>query len=146
MTTMEARNALVDVDLEEAYRFGRLMGFTHAIETPFQLFTRALDWAFEQGEQEIPLEEWDELRKIQEEHKRSSGPSHVAEGCGNVHRLDVNRTWEELKQLMCERSSGPIHVVVGGSAAQEADEWIRTSVWILEELADGHQGRWRWVV
>jgi hypothetical protein len=49
-----------------------------------------------------------------------------------VH-LNVNRTWGELRQLMCEGSSGPSYVDLGWSDAQEADEWIRTSVLILEE-------------
>jgi hypothetical protein len=48
--------------------------------------------------------------------------------------VTLNQIWEELKELMCERSSGPSHVVDGGGAAQKVDEWIRTSVWIPEEL------------
>jgi hypothetical protein len=122
MTTTEARNTLIDVDIEEALRFAPLVGFTHTYETPIWFFTWALDWAFgrdQVDEQEIPLEEqlrmWekDELRKIQEEHERSSGPSHV---------------------------------VVGSGAEQKADEWILTSVWISKDWWDGYQGGWYCVV
>jgi hypothetical protein len=61
---------------------------------------------------------------------------HSYEILSSVH-WNWNRTWEELRQLMCERSTGPSHVDVGGGAAQIADDWIRTSVWILEELMGG---------
>jgi hypothetical protein len=139
MTTTEARNALIDVEIEEAFQAEQWTGFTQTNELPCQAFTWALDWAFERDEHENPLAEqmklWEqnELRKIREEDKRSSGLSHVDVGGGDVH-LNVNRTWEELTQVMCERSSGPNHVVDGGCVAQEAYESIRISVRILEEL------------
>jgi hypothetical protein len=53
----------------------------------------------------------------------------------------VTRTWAELIQLMRERSSGPSHVDVGGGAAHGADEWIRTSVWMIKELGAGYRER-----
>jgi hypothetical protein len=40
----------------------------------------------------------------------------------------VNRTWEELRQLMCNRSSGLSHAEVGGGAAEELDQWIHDFV------------------
>jgi hypothetical protein len=55
------------------------------------------------------------------------------------------RIWEqdETRKIRDEheRSSGPSHVVVGGNAAQQPDEWLRTTVWVLDEIGGGNQGR-----
>jgi hypothetical protein len=69
MTRVEARN-IWDTNIEEAFRFEQLMGYTPTYETPFRLFTWALDWAFgeELNDGEISLSDqmrmWerDELR------------------------------------------------------------------------------------
>jgi hypothetical protein len=74
MSDTDARNA-VTLEIEEAYRFEQLMGNVHPYETPFRLFTCAMDWEF--GEElndsegsladQMKMWEQDELRKMQEQ-------------------------------------------------------------------------------
>jgi hypothetical protein len=92
------------------------------------------------------IREQDELKKVHEERERSFGRGQDGAEDGAVHHTDLNQIYEELRRLMCERSSGPSRIVVGGGVAQQRDEWIRTSVWILDELGGGHHGGWHCVV
>jgi hypothetical protein len=62
MSSTEARNALLDLEIEEAFRFEQLSGFVHAYETPLRLFTWALDWTFGEDQNESEFSLADEMR------------------------------------------------------------------------------------
>jgi hypothetical protein len=131
------------------------MGNTVTFEPGYRVFTWALDWAFDEAmnEEEIPLAvlmkmwEEDEMRKMQEEglrspltHWRTLNVEEQEKG------LDLNRLYEELRSLGRDRHTrrGQEQEQVGREG--RPDEWIRTSVWILEELGrnsqvDGFQER-----
>jgi hypothetical protein len=107
-----------------------------------------MDWAFseETPDDEIPLAvqmrlwEEDELRKMQEEGIRSPFTQWRTRNENEPDEgLNLGRLYEELRPLGRDR-----HTRMGQDQEQvgrewQPDEWIRTSVWILEELGGGHQ-------
>jgi hypothetical protein len=148
MADEDAQRELSFLSFEDWFRFEQLMGNTSRIEPTFRVFTWAMDWAFseEANDDEIPLPvqmrmwEEDELRKMQEEGIRSlftqwrtRKEEELEEG------LNLGRLYEELRRLSRDR-----HTRVDQDQEQvgrewQPDEWIRTSVWILEEIGGGHQ-------
>jgi hypothetical protein len=124
------------------------MGCVVTVEPAFRVFTWAMDWAFEEStsEEEIPLAvqmrlwEEDEKRKMQEEGIRSPFTKWRARNVEEPDEgLNLGRLYEELRSLGRDR-----HTRIGQEQEQvgrewQPDEWIRTSVWILEELGGGHQ-------
>jgi hypothetical protein len=131
------------LEIEEAFRFEQLMGNTVTFEPGYRVFTWAMDWAFDEArnEDEIPLAvqmrmwEEDEMLKMQEEGIRSPftqwrtlNEEEPNEG------LNLGRLYEELRSLGRNR-----HTRIGQEQEQvgrewQPDEWIQTSVWIIEEL------------
>jgi hypothetical protein len=144
----EARNVVACLEIEEAFRFEQLMGNVVTLEPAFRVFTSAMDWAFVDSadEDEIPLAvqmrlwEEDEMRKMQEEGIRSPFTKWRARNVEEPDEsLNLGRLYEELRSLGHSR-----HTRIGQEQEQvgrewEPDEWIRTAVWILEELGGGHQ-------
>jgi hypothetical protein len=136
------------LEIEEAFRFEQLMGNTVTFEPGYRVFTWAMDWAFDEArnEDEIPLAvqmrlwEEDEMRKMREEGIRSPftqwrtlSDEEPDEG------LNLGRLYEELRSLGRNR-----HTRMGQEQEQvgrewQPDEWIRTSVWIIEELGRSYQ-------
>jgi hypothetical protein len=148
MDENDARNEVACLKIEEAFRFEQLMGNTFTYEPGYRVFTWAMDWAFNEAinEELVPLAvqmrlwEEDEMRKMQEEGSRSPFTKWRT---GNVEEhdegLDLGRLYEELKSLGHNR-----HTRIGQEQEQvsrewQPDEWIRTSVWMMEELGGGHQ-------
>jgi hypothetical protein len=148
MSDTDARNEAACLEIEEEFRFEQLMGNTHRYEVPFRLFTWAMDWAFgdEWNDGEVSLAdqmrmwEQDELGKMQEEgiriqftQWRTRNEEVLEEG------LNLGRLYEELRRLGRDGHTrlNRDQEQVGGE--WQPDKWIRTSVWILEEIGGGHQ-------
>jgi hypothetical protein len=144
----DARNEVACLEIEQAFRFEQLMGNTVTFEPGYRVFTWALDWTFDEAmnEEEIPLAvqmrmwEEDEMRKMQEEGLRNPL---IRWRIRNVEEqdegLDLGRLYEELRNLGRDR-----HTRVGQEQEQvdrrrQPDEWIQTSVWIIEELGRNSQ-------
>jgi hypothetical protein len=148
MDENDARNEVACLKIEEAFRFEQLMGNTFTYEPGYMVFTWAMDWAFDEArnEDEIPLAvqmrlwEEDERRKMQEEGIRSPFTQWRARNAGEPDEgLNLGRLNEELRSLGRDR-----HTRMGQEQEQvgrdwQPDEWIRTSVWMMEELGGGHQ-------
>jgi hypothetical protein len=110
MTSTEARNAMPCLEIGEAFRFEQLMGFVHTYETPFRLFTWAMDWAFgeERNDGEVSLAdqmkmwEQDKLRKMQEDGLASRSPFtqwRTMNGPVEEEGLGLGRLYGELRGL-----------------------------------------------
>jgi hypothetical protein len=141
MTRTEARN-LLDIEIEEAFRFEQLMRFTQTRETPFRLFTWALDWAFgeDQNERKVSMAEqmrlWeqDELRNVKEEGLSQFARRRTVTGEAEDLGLDFSRLYEELRGMGHGKFTNVNRVEDRVGAGWRPDEWIRTSVWILEAI------------
>jgi hypothetical protein len=148
MSETDARNELVELSFEDWFRFEQFMGNTTRIEPAFRVFTWAMDWASgeETNDDEIPLAvqmkmwEEDELGKMQKDGIRSPftqwrtrNEEVPDEG------LNFGRLYEELRRLGRDRHTRMNQDQEQVGRERQPDEWIRTSVWILEELWGGHQ-------
>jgi hypothetical protein len=139
------------LEIEEAFRFEQLMGNVVTVERPSRVFTWAMDWAFVEStdEEEIPLAvqmrlwEEDERRKMMEEGTRSPFTQWRTRNVEEPDEgLNLGRLYEELRSLGRNR-----HTRIGQEQEQtgrkwQPDEWIRTSVWILEELGAATRREW----
>jgi hypothetical protein len=143
----DARHELVDLSFEYWFRFEQLMGNTMVIEPEYRMFTWALDLAFDEAtnDDEVPLAvqmrlwEEDEMRKMQEEGIRSPFTQWRTRNEDEPDEgLNLGRLYEELRRLGRDRHTwmGQGQEQVGGE--WQPDEWIWTSVWILEEIGGGH--------
>jgi hypothetical protein len=144
----DARNEVAGLEIEEAFRFEQLMGNTVTFEPGYRVFTWALDWAFDEAtnDEEIPLAvqmrmwEEDEMRKMQEESRRSP---FIRWQTRNVEEqdegLDLGRLYEELRNLGRDRHTRSGQEQDQAGREWRPDEWIQTSVWILEELGRNSQ-------
>jgi hypothetical protein len=113
------------------------MGYTWAYETPFRLFTWAMDWAFgeELSDSEVSLPdqmkmwEQDELRKMQKEglsHRSPFRQGRAMTGTVEEQGLDLGRLYEEWRGMGIGRSRNQEQVENQVGAEWQADEWIRT--------------------
>jgi hypothetical protein len=84
--------------------------------------------------EQMTVWEHEERERLHEEHERPFGSSHLEDGVGAVHHLNLNRTWRVVRQLICERPSESSHVEDGVGDAQRLDQWLRDSVWTLENI------------
>jgi hypothetical protein len=148
MDENDARNEVACLEMEDAFRFEQLMGNVVTVEPAFRVFTWAMDWAFYEAtnEDEIPLAvqmrlwEEHEMRKMQGEGIRSPFMKWRTRNVEETDEgLDLSRLYEELRSLGRNR-----HTRIGQEQEQvgrgwQPDEWIRTSVWMMEELWGGHQ-------
>jgi hypothetical protein len=120
-------------------------------ETPFRLFTWALDWAFgeELNDNEVSLAdqmrlwEQDELRKIQEEGLNRFPQGRITYGAIEEQGLDLGRLYKDLRGMGAGMHTGLEQVDNQVGAEWQADVWIRTSSWILEAIGGGYQEGWR---
>jgi hypothetical protein len=107
MSDTEARSAVACLEIEKALRFEQLMGFVHTYETPFRLFTWALDWAFgdELNDNEVSLADqmrlWerDELRNMHEEGLRPFTKWRTVPGTLEDRGLDLGRLYGEMRGM-----------------------------------------------
>jgi hypothetical protein len=112
----------------------------------------ALDWAFcaELNDNEVPLAEqmrlWeqDELRKMQEEGLSPFTRGRTVNGTVEEQGLDLGRLEDtaglerQSRGLGYGRFMNTDQVEDQVGAGWKPDEWIRTSVWILEAIGGGH--------
>jgi hypothetical protein len=146
MSDTDARSELADLTFEEWFRLEQLMGTTTHIAPAFRVFTWALDLAFgeELNDGEIPLavqmRMWEEgeLRKMQEEGIRSPF-TQLRTRNEPDEGLNLGRLYEELRCLGRDRHTRTNQDQEQIGREWQPDEWIRTSVWILEEIMGGHQ-------
>jgi hypothetical protein len=124
------------------------MGNTFTYEPGYRVFTWAMDLAFNEAtnEEEIPLAmqmrlwEEDERRKMQEEGIRSPFTQRRARNEEEPDEgLNLGRLLEELRRLGRDRHTRMSQEQEQVGREWQPDEWIRTSVWIMEELRGGHQ-------
>jgi hypothetical protein len=86
--------------------------------------------------------EQDELRKMQEEGIRSPFTQWRARNEEVLEEgLNSGQLYEELRRLGHSRHTRLNRDQEQAGGEWEPDEWIRTSVWILEEIGGGHQER-----
>jgi hypothetical protein len=139
----EARNEVACLEIEEAFRFEQLMGNTVTFEPGYRVFTWAMVWAFDvaRNEDEIPLAvqmrlwEEDEMRRMEEEGGRSPFTQWRTMNVEEQDQgLNLGRLYEELIRLGRNRHTRIDQEQEQGGRERQPDEWIRTSVWIIEEL------------
>jgi hypothetical protein len=144
----DARNEVASLEIEEAFRFEQLMGNTTTYEPGYRVFTWAMDWAFDEAtnEDEIPLAvqmrlwEEDERRKMKEERTQSSFTQWRTQIVEEPDEgLNLGRLYEELRSLGHNHHTRIRQEQEQAGREWQPDEWIRTSVWILEELGGNHQ-------
>jgi hypothetical protein len=143
----DARNEVASLEIEKAFRFEQLMGNTFTYEPGYTVFTWAMDWAFDEAnDDEVPLAvqmrlwEEDEKRKMHEEGIRSPFTQWRTRNKEEPDEgLNLGRLYEELRRLGRDRHTRMNQEKEQVGREWQPDEWTRTSVWILKELGGGHQ-------